>query len=479
MKLNKDILIILLITITCSIFAQNHYLIEYDKLNDKFTYYQSEWVNGKNQKKQLKEIKLEQNDVVNVNVTNVNPFVYETKIINEEVRMQSGDSPIRAILQGFSGFIGGGPALALFKGLASNSPSQILQTRGGESEKSIQLKKKISQQVNEMHELMKIIAEYKARIEKDLEVMYSKTKTKEEILENLKLKKASSKVEDFTASYSRLNELEFNLNELAHDSTLDAEDEILTQIEDVLDKKNKLNSVCLDEQGALITNEISFAINQVEKTDFIEKHSFLGKAVDDNGYGYRNSSNDLAIIFKEIKTNLKEYPVELVKYISLPVKQPYAPYFSVGVDFVGVSGGFDEYTVTQVENYFGSYTDSLIVTRTSKNAPQLAIGTKLCFDLPSKNALQSSIVVGFSISGFNQKDNNRNINLMFGTGVSFKKFPFIALNAGINFCQVRQLKKDYPENFQFKDPEPNEYNRTYLYEKVFKPGVFIGLNFKL
>jgi hypothetical protein len=71
---------------------------------------------------------------------------------------------------------------------------------------------------------------------------------------------------------------------------------------------------------------------------------------------------------------------------------------------------------------------------------------------------------------------------MIGSGITFKKFPFIALNAGVVFNQQKVLRNEYnlnrtfvmPTGYSNYSPDP-----AILFKNTFKPGLFFGVNLRL
>ena len=107
--------------------AQKNYTVEYDKLSDGVTYYSSEWVKGEMVTQQVDQIKVDQNDIVTLRVLNVNPFAFDTEVVQEFVEIKQKDNPLFTILKTFGA---GMPALNLLGSLSHSAPSN-LEGRGG------------------------------------------------------------------------------------------------------------------------------------------------------------------------------------------------------------------------------------------------------------------------------------------------------------------------------------------------------------
>jgi hypothetical protein len=210
------------------LFAQTNYLIEYDKLSDKFTYYQCDWVKGAQKQKKVQTIKINQNDILTFKVVNVNNFVYDVSMIQQDVRKEQKESPFRTILSQFAGI--GGPAFSLFTALGSNAPDPFIGSRGGNKEVE-EYKKRCTEIVSRMDELMTNITKAYSDIEKATEVIYSKDKTQAEILTELKSKQLTNNSSDIEMDYEELQLLSSELDEMLAKDVLDYDDPIWDDID--------------------------------------------------------------------------------------------------------------------------------------------------------------------------------------------------------------------------------------------------------
>jgi len=119
----------MVISLSCSLFGQTNYRVSYDKLTDQVTYFKLNWVNGELDETPVKSVRLQQNDIVHIELNNVNPFTFATEVYTGTTELSnSSSSPIGTILAGFSGF--GGPAFGILTSLAKNPPSPVYATRG-------------------------------------------------------------------------------------------------------------------------------------------------------------------------------------------------------------------------------------------------------------------------------------------------------------------------------------------------------------
>ena len=472
--------------LSTGLFAQTNYLIEYDKISDQLTYYQCDWIKGAQKQKKVQSIKINQNDVLTFRVVNLNNFVYDVSMLQQDVKKEQKESPFKTILSQFAGI--GGPAFSLLTRLGSSAPDPFLGSRGGNKEEE-EYKKRCTEILTRMDELMTNITKAYSDIEKSTEVLYSKEKTKSEILNELKSKQVDNNSSDIELDYEELLLLSSELEEMLEQEILDFDDPLWDDIDLIDELYYSFAAVCLTEDQALKPYDISELISEVENSTFSVEHKFLGLA---NSWNGKNTSNDFLIIFK-LKPKSSDLgteddaalPIESAKFISLDVKQPTVPYWSLGVDYIVPMGGISEYNVQSIDgDYWLDTPDSLLVTTGSKKTIQLALGTKLNFEIPTNNRFVTpSAHFGVAISGLNNNDNDDwKLNFMIGSGITFKKFPFIALNAGVVFNQQKVLRNEYnlnrtfvmPTGYSNYSPDP-----AILFKNTFKPGLFFGVNLRL
>jgi hypothetical protein len=454
--------------------AQTNYLIEYDKLADKSTFFRGDWVKGAQKFQKVSEIKLNQNDIVQFRIINVNNFVYKVDIAQGETPLNTDGSPFNAILSTFAPF--GGGALRMFSSLANNPPSSFTASRGGNKEEN-EYKERCSNIISDIHALMTKITKTYASLEKAIEVKYSKTKTKDQILSDLKLKLNNDDFssEEMEEAFEELLILREELDSLSQKEVLDYDDPFFNEIDNALDLFGKFAEINLTEEGQLKPYDLSEVISEIENNSFVVEHRFLASA---DG----NASNDFLIVFEELPKqdgdNSNFDPIiDHSKSISIPIRQPNLPYWAAGVDFVVPSGGINEFNVLEIS---GDENDSLLITTASSKPMQLSIGTKLVYDLKSKSRFFTpNILAGIALSGFNSGDYK--INFVVGGGITLKQFPYVSLNAGVVFNQQKVLRNEYYLNRTFVQPTGYSYDPdpAILFKNTFKPGLFFGLSVRI
>lgn len=458
--------------------AQTNYLIEYDKLTDQVTYYKQSWVHGEQIEEEVKNIRLEQNDIVSVYATNVNTFVFDANVymIGIEAPDNSG-SPVATILAGFSGF--GGPALQLLTSLAKSPPNPVMETRGDAAE-VVALRKKYTAIISDMHSNLMSIAKAYSEYEKNVRVKYDKTMTREEISAKLLALLDQSEGVDVQSTYETLKSQKDLLDELKNSEELAFDDPLWEDISSIEQKLEEFEWNFVNEDGELLNADLTEDLMDVENSDFAVFHTFKAKRLQDWGGDY--ASNEFIFVFKEIKGEDPEsYPIDHVKRISVPIKQPNVPYWSLGVNAVIPIGGVVDYSVKEIAgDYFMDIPDSLSITQNSVGSALMSVGTVLSFDIPTEKAIIPNVQLGAAISGINKPQENWNLNLLLGGGMSFRQFPFLSVNAGFSFTQMRVLKNEYITDRPFVKPESISYDDySSLFKKSFKPGVYFGIGIRL
>jgi hypothetical protein len=474
----KTNILILFVFVAGFIKAQTNYLIEYDKLTDRVTYYKQTWVHGEQMEEEVKTIRLEQNDIVSVYATNVNTFVFDATMLMTGIKApDNSGSPVAMILSGFSGF--GGPALQLLTGLASHPPSPVMETRGDAAEE-VAIRKKYAAIVSDMHSNLLSITKAYSEYEKNVKVKYDKTLTQDEIGTKLQALLDQSESVDVEAVYENLVSQRELLEELKNSEELSFDDPTWEDISNIEQKLDEFEWSYVNEEGELRNADLTQDLIDVENSDFAVYHTFLAKSLKEYGGAY--ASNEFIIVFKEIKgEDSEQYPIDYIKRFSIPVKQPNTPYWSLGVNAVMPIGGVVDFAVKEIVGDSYSYIpDSLEISENSAGSTLLSIGTAMAFDIPTEKALIPNVQIGASIAGINKSQENWNISLLLGGGLSFRQFPFLSVNAGFSFTQMRVLKDEYITDRPFVKPDTIEYDDySPLFKKSFKPGLYFGVGIRL
>jgi hypothetical protein len=457
-----------------ALFAQKNYIIEYDKLNDKTKYYECDWVHGAQQKKEVKSFSLNNHDVVIIQVINLNNFVYDLKVTRDFTELEASRTPVANVIRAFTPF--GGPALSLLTSLSGNLSSNY-RTTTRDGQPSSPSKIKTSELLTEGTTLIKNLTQNLNSYKNVAKVKYSKTKTKEEILAELKYNYEKMSTSNNDEIIARLDSINNQLEKITEE--IDPNDEFWVDVDKYVQAYTTFEENFLDDKGNLMAGDLGGDIREFEKSDFKWEDRFLAASKND----YREfSSNTFILMFKEKNIN-GEPTVEMTRNFEIPINQPKLPNWALGINAVAPIGGINEYEISEISgSYVFDTPDSLSINEVSKNGLQLAIGTQLCFDINTKSKIQPSVTTGFALGGLNKDRSEWNINFLLGGALSFKKIPFINLNAGLSLTQVKVLRQEFPVNRTFVKPaEFNGYDPdlSILFKKVLRPGLFFGVSLKL
>lgn len=478
----KTVLFLLIFLVIGIARSQNNYLVEYDKLSEKITYHKQSWVKGEQIDEIVERIHLEHNDIIKVKVINVNTFIFNTEIYMVTTEMkENSNSPLALILKGFAGFSGlGGPAINLITSLASYPPNPVISLTRGDDNEAREKQQKYQDVIKSIHTNLLTITKSFSDYEQNVKVKLDKSLTQEEIIANLKLLVSQQDEMDISEIYTDLKDQIDQLELLKTNYELDPNDPLWDDVSTIERQINQFNYSFVDENGELFNVDLTKDLIEVENADFVSSHTFLAKRTDENNYDLF-SANEFVLLFKEIKGDDNEnFPIDFVKRISIPVNQPNVPSWSLGVDAVLPIGGISNYTINSIPGDFYSTPDSLLINENNANHVLMTIGTKLFFDFPTSKSLIPSAMIGAAISGVNKPSENWNISFLLGGGISFKQIPYLSINAGFSFTQIKVLKDSYTSGNTFVKPTDIYYDDySSLYKKSFKPGIFFGIGIRL
>jgi hypothetical protein len=468
----KTLLMLVILIQSLLLSSQTNYLIEYDKINNHSTYYKCDWEKGVQTKKEVKSIKVNQNDILIVKIINVNTFIYQPDIIQTYNIQEKNSSQISKLVNFFTGAVVsggvGGTAFSLINSLSATTRGERNTLPAAISE-SAQL---LDIGDNLISNIISGITDY----QKAVKVKFSKTKTKNEILAELKYNK--EKMQNFNADelMFKLDSVTDKLNEIS--KNIEPDHEILNDIDRYKERltvfNNKFKVFLLDGVNCNLLEDIK----EVEKSSFTHEQRFIARSEKgEDYYVQKYSSNEIIIQFISLGN------IELVKNFSIPVVQPNKPHWALTVNSIIPIGELNYY---RINNVFGDKDnvmpspDSLNIMQSSIKGMQLSLGTQLCFDINKEKSLFiPSICVGFAISGLNQAQEDWNISFLLGSSISLKKFPYVSLNTGMSFTQTKQLKSQYKANQTFEIAPNFEYDENTFYNKVYLPGFYFGLSIKL
>jgi hypothetical protein len=493
--------------------GQEHYTIEYDKLSDQTSYFHTNFEHGKRMVTPVEKIELSQGDVVKIRIVNVNEFVFSSdiKITGKEKPSKYNKSPLLAALGAFSPMFGWGSsgALSMLIGMSSNTPDRVVSTRGNLTEQA-ELMQQFKQLIYDGHTELKELVGMVATYEKSLGVLYSK---------ELSYKQIESTLNSAVANFSgyeienKLDNVELIINELERlqESQIDTSElkelnnrflskqidqnqrnkEYTALKNSYFENKIKRNLLYLKSQfknfkdeyapdGYFYQESFEEILEKFYSEDFVVEHIFVATNPSSSYYPLSDyKSIEYILLFNESSPS-GDASIDYSKTISVPVKEPYSPSWSFGVYFVNSFAGFNDYSINEYSGYDPISWESFDSINISSSLSYIkpSIGTQLVFDIPTNGGITPNVSLGASVR-FNN-DDTKYINVLLGGGIKFNKIKWMSITGGLVLCQTKVLKEDYQLNQQFETPSdlPYNYDDPYagLFENVFKPGLYFGIN---
>jgi hypothetical protein len=483
MKILRIIIFLLFPFIT---FSQKHYLVEYDRINNTENYFELKYNKGDFKQNPIKKPYLEKGDVVKFRTINYNPFVFKEVIVTDGKEKTKENFDSKEIFKKFN------PVLRLNNTLLGNITDEISdlssnnlaslevlngKKRGNTSEAE-QKKTNSLIKLSAFHESM--LNAYKAleQYEKSINCIYSTALTKEQIVDELK---SSISKFDISIYNNQIRKLENEFISITSDPLLKKdeikEDEesfkkLTIHLDSLIESPKNANELLLEVENQKFSSEFTKIIGLREYNN-----EFFDLKGDEQIFlmEFRSNTNDandqLSVSSNQNYNNLLQD-----HDVTLPVKQQGSFNWSTGIVAIWAFNGFKNYETKIIpQNY--PYTDSIKIISKSGPSSRIAIGTNLLYNIPVKGPVVPQALFGASIS-ISTPDNdyggryNKPINFLLGSGVKFKKFPFLSLSGGFTFCEGVKLKQGYEEGGTYLSEDYGfEYTQT-----TFLNGYFLGLN---
>jgi len=487
-------LLLLVMTLCNSLNAQKKWVVEYNKLADTFSYYEVLTTKGKETEKPLSKAPAVYNgDVVKFRCINLNEYVFSAKIDNtngELIKEESSSGLAGALVSMFNplGFAGNfGRTIDLMDNLPSVN-GMTVRTRGNSA--AMQLQKEIVDVKDELGQLI----EFAAIAEAPTGLLYAEDLTVEEIRE--KFKQACSQV-DVSLFSQRKNEFEEHLGEvIAHNEALEvAEPNLVEAIGEIsatfeefdqayggknspidYDRiKKDLEKRSFSVERSIVVNNSSIgsdyngtATNIYWNIEFSADRKPKAATFEEDGGMQRSYGGDSYF------TTANENTLRSNVIAQLPIRGAIMPKLSTGLMGVLPFGGFNSYSYTKIPDEFG-WGDSLIISESNSNSPQLVVGTMVNFAVSTKRNIIPSF--GFGASYSLAKGSESSLGLLVGGHLSVKSFPFLSLSYGVSFRQTKVLKPEYKLDTPILEPDTDYNTDDYsIFDYVLKPGMFLGLS---
>jgi hypothetical protein len=462
-----------------NLYAQNHYVVQYNKLEDKIAYLQVFTQNTKRIEKILidKPVLIE-GDIVEGRIVNINEFVFTGKIEFRKIPIvESSNKGLTQILTGLGIGTVGKTILDVFDNLnkASESRSSInFQTRGGETSEIAKIEQEIKPILLDLEtdllELKSLVFTTDSLIRS---VLYSENKTLNEL-------KNESDVE-FASKEKQLNSLKQLINE--DFVKLSKYKDRVGIRNDYIETIKLYNELPVDSFLAPIyksLTDIKIARNQLNGATFSVIIFEIYKK-SDNSSDFREQFLVDFLIERNITSAIENYSkISCHRMIELDVKTPFRPSWVTGVFYhipMNVRGN--------VLKEYDGMEDSARLNYDGIKSNGVSVGTLLYFDFKMFKKLIPSFLCGasytlsFVSSNESSTSNNESststngkLNLMLGAGLRFPQFPFLSLDLGFSWAQYSVISSDLNEGQWYAKNDIRLRNSVI---DSWKPSFFMGI----
>ena len=475
--MNK-LLILLLVLSYHSLWGQDKYLVEYDRINDETKYYSLEYEKGEYKETPLsKAPTVKRGDIIKFRTINTNPLVFNFDIEEPTEIKGNNESITVAVLGGFSGLMGeldgtiGGVSNELY-GLQRNTPDAVSFVDRGTEETSVARKKSLEQLIS-FHSHLKSTYGQLTKYHNSLSAVKSTGLRKEEIIAALKFSVGNFDLKNYMETL-RFLDMEYDI--LKEDPELTDSD--LKEVEQTyLKLTTDLNNSLADPQNAQELLGIVSAASFSRETTTVVSYKSGGNF---GGQLDRQDNNVSSLTFQldyrglsETDYSYKDDNLIQSKTIDLPAQSK--SYFSWASGFLMVTpfDGFKNYALEEVGH------DSLqVVNGQDLSGSRFTIGTSLLFNFRSKSFIIPHLMLGSSIDFIGESDwDNKSIHFLLGGGCKIKQFPYLSFSGGIAFCRNQELRSGINMNEVYTD-DPSGYIDDFT-QKTFSPGYFFGININL
>ncbi len=426
--------------------AQNHYIVEYDRINDEVNYYQVFTERGKlTDEIPLKNISVTEGDIIQGRMINVNELVFESYLNIDEVEKSS--SPLKGVAAlfdnvsfGAKGILG---AIGNIIDVSEANDSYGL-LRGADDERSVEYK--LNSQISTIREDIMPAEVYFKTVTTSLpEALAAVDMTKEEI--QAEVKNLESKIEgiDIESTYNQVNQEISELQSILESSEF-ADAKIVSAANELIEKWEsiEMSYFLLDDDSQVfndalaLLDSIDFAYTDYyivgdlddDKADIVVDFKF---SIEDEDGGYY--SDPIIYNHKMIKINRKKPALSIVN--GLVVNFPMTNKMSFDLLQVGDSVSF--------------------VSKESKMDYNLS--TMVQYEFTGKGPVSPSLNVGISlpIRNFSSVSLDEGMRILTGAGFRFKKYPNIAFTTSIAWG-INDVLNDNLTYDIF-------YDETYLYNE--------------
>ena len=433
MRLYSALTATLLTVLSLSSTAQNHYVVEYDRIHDEVRYFQVFVEHGKlTEEVPVKHIAIQEGDILQARMTNVNPIAFETNLeINEVERPVS---PLAGISKLFGGIYASQGILGSISSIieVSNAEYGGLSRGAGDNltvdDQMANLLSEIQLDLSNAESFHTVIAEELPA------TLRAPDLTKAEIQERLTALENKVSAMNVDHIYDDIDEEVSELNALLSsaefgDQTLkQSAEEVIGQWEDLqLSLEDDMLGGAF-EDAALLLEEAEF-----EHTDY-----YVVKELDEY-----NPRPDVMVDFSFSTTEDDELFGEATIYnhkmVRIKRKKP-----ALRI----VNGLAVNLPMTNTTSYDVVQRNDSVSFVSSEATTSLHFSTMVQYEFASEGSVAPSLNVGISlpIRNFTDVSLQGGMRILTGAGLHFRSLPNLSFNAGIAWGINDVLSNDLAYN---------------------------------
>lgn len=439
---------LILVCTVLSVGAQNHFVVEYDRLNDRVEYFQVFVESGEQTGEiPVKQIAVTEGDILQARMINVNELAFEVDLqINTISRPKSPGRTIAALITdvaGGSGVLGALGAIIDVSKVASTYDDLL---RGSGDERSEDAK--FAGFLAEIQLDLLPAEEYFRTLELDLpSAVGSVRMTKEEIIQELNKMESSADELDLSEVYENL---ESEISEL-EGMVLTSESvrpELMKSAQDLIARWEEIDPASFDP--TYLNSAFVQAREELELVDFIHTEYYVVENLDED-------KDDVLVDFKFSMSDEDDWFSDAVIYNHklIRVKRKKSAVSIVN----GLVANFPLSNMTS----FDVQRNGDSVTFVSQEAElDFNFTTLVQYEFNASGAIVPSLNVGISlpIKNFTDTDLVKGMRIVTGVGLRFQRFSRLAFTASLAWGQINSLI------------EGLEYNSTYDVYDLDNQGVY-------
>ena len=395
--------------------AQNHYIVEYDRINDEVNYYQVHNIHGKHIEELIgKNIAVTEGDILQARLINVNELVFESSLAIDEVEKTS--SPINGIIALVENVASGSSAIfgAIAKILDISEAMVNEVQRGAEDERSIEFK--LNSQISLIQKDIKPAKTYFEILTSTLpQVEYAKDKTKEEITKEVSSLESQIKSIEIESIYKKVDAEISELKNLIEQAEF-ADKNVVESANEIIEFWGKFNPNDFAEDIEKVIFEQTRS--KLDSVDFMDTEYHIVEKFD-------NDNDDIVIDFKMSVIDEKYYPT-IYNHRMVRVKRK-KPTLTI------VNGMVANFPITNKMSFDLLQAGDSVSFVSRQSRMDYNLSTMVQYEFAGQGPVSPSVNFGISIplrdsSGFAL---NKGMRILTGAGLRIKRFPNISFTTAI------------------------------------------------